>query len=136
MRGELNALTAAPVDLGPRWAAVNEVLIRASEAVRAGVARKGRADYRGADLIGKDLRRTDLRGATLRGAYAIGSNLSGVEFSRTDLIGADLRGAMIAGADLRSALFITQPQLDAARGDAATRIPEHLRRPGHWTPAR
>jgi hypothetical protein len=133
---ELNALANAPQDIGPRWARVNEVLIRASAAVRSTVARTGRVDFRGADLIGTDLRRTDLRAATLRGAYAIGANLTGVDLSRTDLIGADLRGAVVAGADLRHALFVTQAQLDAARGDAATRVPEHLRRPAHWTDAR
>jgi hypothetical protein len=133
---ELNALADAPRDLGPRWASVNEVLVRASAAVRGTVSRKGRVDYRGADLIGKDLRRTDLRAATLRGAYAIGSNLSGVDLALTDLIGADLRGAVVAGADLRHALFVTQAQLDAARGDAATRVPGHLLRPSHWAAAR
>jgi len=49
---------------------------------------------------------------------------------------ADLRGALVAGADLRHALFVTQPQLDAARGDAETRVPAHLRRPSHWSAAR
>ncbi|PRX99865.1 pentapeptide repeat-containing protein [Allonocardiopsis opalescens] len=56
-----------------------------------------------------------------------------------DLIGAKLRGAKLRGADLRGAdltgaLFVTRSQLDAARGDARTRVPAALDRPAHWTP--
>ena len=42
-------------------------------------------------------------------------------------------GADLGGADLSSALFLTQLQVNAARGDAATRIPESLARRAHWT---
>ena len=37
-----------------------------------------------------------------------------------------------ARRDLAGALFLTQPQLNAMRGDAATRLPGGLARPGHW----
>jgi hypothetical protein len=30
-------------------------------------------------------------------------------------------------------LFLIQSQLDAARGDATTRLPAGFSRPGHWT---
>ncbi|WP_435798157.1 pentapeptide repeat-containing protein [Streptomyces decoyicus] len=49
-----------------------------------------------------------------------------------DLIGADLRDADLGGADLTGALFLTQAQLNAAKGDAATRLPAALSRPAHW----
>jgi len=49
-----------------------------------------------------------------------------------DLIGADLRGARLDAADLSSSLFVTQVQLDSARGDALTRLPRLLDRPAHW----
>jgi hypothetical protein len=38
----------------------------------------------------------------------------------------------VRGADLGDALFLTQPQVGAARGDAATAIPPVLSRPAHW----
>lgn len=110
---------------------VGDLLHRISEAVRAGVLRRAR-DRRGADLMGRDLRTTQLRGASLRGAYLIGADLRGADLGSTDLLGADLRAAHLQGADLGSALFLTQPQVEAAMGDAATRIPAALRRPGHW----
>ena len=49
-----------------------------------------------------------------------------------DLLGADLRDADLRGCDLSTALFLTQPQVNSARGDASTRLPTGLARPGHW----
>jgi hypothetical protein len=43
-----------------------------------------------------------------------------------------LRDTDVRGADLRGALFPTQAQVNAARGDAATTIPARLQRPAHW----
>jgi uncharacterized protein YjbI with pentapeptide repeats len=50
-----------------------------------------------------------------------------------DLTGADLRGADLRGADLAQALFVTQAQLDAAKGDTGTRLPPSLTRPVYWS---
>lgn len=110
---------------------INPLLVQASDLARAGVRR--RADRRGADLIGADLRGADLSGASLRGAYLIGADLRGANLRLADLTGADLRGAKLGGADLREALFVTQAQLDAAAGDAATRLPAGRTRPAHWS---
>lgn len=85
-----------------------------------------------ADLVGADLRGADLVGRDLRGAYLIGADLRGADLRLTDLIGADLRGARVEGAKLDGSLFLTQPQVNAARGDAGTRLPPALRRPDHW----
>jgi uncharacterized protein YjbI with pentapeptide repeats len=114
---------------------VNDLLLRTSELVRAG-ARRQQIDRRGADLIGADLRCADLRGANLRGAYLIGADLKGADLSMADLIGADLRGADLSGADLSESIFRTQSQLDAARGDADTKVPPSLTRPAHWSSSR
>nr|WP_277626187.1 pentapeptide repeat-containing protein [Arsenicicoccus piscis] len=86
-----------------------------------------------ADLAGRDLRGVDLRRRDLRGALLIGADLRGTSLDRTMLLGADLRDADVRGAQLAEALFLTGPQLAAARGDAATTVPDHLARPGHWT---
>ncbi|MGY1605352.1 pentapeptide repeat-containing protein [Geodermatophilus sp. SYSU D00815] len=116
-------------DVGAVRAEVGPLLLRASELTRAGL--RG-CDHRGADLVGRQLRRADLRGADLRGAYLIGADLRAADLRSADLIGADLRGADLSGADLTGALFVTQAQLESARGDAATRLPAGLRRPLHW----
>jgi uncharacterized protein YjbI with pentapeptide repeats len=131
----VDALTAGTADqleacdVGAVRAEVSELLLRVSDRVRAGL---GGRNHRGADLVGARLRGADLRGANLRGAYLIGADLRDADLRSADLVGADLRGADLRGADLTGALFLTQAQLEAARGDAATRLPGHLRRPLRW----
>ena len=118
------------LDVAARRHEVNNLLLAASELVRAGIA--GVKDHRGADLIGVDLKGADLRGASLRGAYLIGADLRGADLRVADVIGADLRGADLRGADLTGSLYLTQSQLDAAKGDGATILPASFTRPAHW----
>ncbi|MEO3872061.1 pentapeptide repeat-containing protein [Nonomuraea sp. B12E4] len=120
------------LDVAAHRDGVRGLLVRASELARAG--HKGR-DRRGADLIGARLRGADLRAADLRGAYLIGADLRDADLRRADLIGADLRGADLSGADLTGAIFLTQLQVNSAKGDATTRLPDLLTRPGHWPAA-
>ncbi|MFJ9823151.1 pentapeptide repeat-containing protein [Streptomyces sp. NPDC101160] len=120
------------LDVGPVRAEINPLLLKSSALVRAAAGGKPKS-RRGADLIGARLRGAKLRGADLRGALLIAADLSGADLSLADLIGADLRDADLSGADLTGALFLTQPQLNSARGDAATRLPEGFERPAHWT---
>ncbi|WP_180989508.1 pentapeptide repeat-containing protein [Streptomyces cahuitamycinicus] len=122
----------AGLDVAAHRQEVNVLLLRTSELARAGT--KGRKkDRRGADLMGARLRGADLRGASLRGAYLIAADLTGADLRGADLIGADLRDADLTDADLTGAFFLTQPQLNAARGSAGTRLPGSVARPGHWT---
>jgi len=108
---------------------VAPILREVSSAVRAGLGGAARA---GADLVGAELAGVNLAGADLRGALLIGANLGGASLRRADLIGADLRGADLRGADLGQALFVTQAQLNAARGDRETVLPPAADRPRHW----
>lgn len=112
----------------------NTLLVRASALVRAQAPGQP-VDRRGADLLGARLAGKDLAGANLRGAYLIAADLHGADLRWADLVGADLRDADLRGTDLSSALFLTQAQVASARGDASTRLPERLDRPGHWAAA-
>jgi uncharacterized protein YjbI with pentapeptide repeats len=109
---------------------VNALLLRTSELVRANIRPK--KDLRGADLIGAKLKKANLRGANLRGAYLIGADLRGTDLRQADLIGVDFRDADLRGADLTGSIFLIQSQLDAAKGDSATKISPSLNRPEHW----
>lgn len=102
-----------------------------SELVRAEVPGH-RKNHRGADLIGAKLAGANLRGANLRGAYLIGADLRDADLRTADLLGADLRGADVSGADLTGSLFLTQSQVNAARGDLTTRLSPTLGHPPHW----
>ncbi|OLZ74826.1 oxetanocin A resistance protein [Streptomyces sp. IMTB 2501] len=132
----------AALDVAAYRQQVNVLLLRTSELARAGAGggkggKKGKGkDRRGADLIGARLRGADLRGASLRGAYLIAADLTGADLRDADMIGADLRDADLTDADLTGAFFLTQPQLNAARGSAGTRLPGSVSRPVHWTAGR
>jgi len=108
-----------------------------SEEVRDAYRADGRAPFpeahAGADLAGRDLRSDNLCGADLRSSCLIAADLRGSIASGVDLLGADLRDARIEGADLSTALFVTQPQIDAARGSSATALPHRLSAPVHWS---
>ncbi|TCP57907.1 uncharacterized protein YjbI with pentapeptide repeats [Tumebacillus sp. BK434] len=119
------------VDVAACRADVNRLLLRTSERVREGAGGQ-RLNRRGADLIGAKLRGADLRGANLRGAYLIAADLRGADLRQADLIGADLRDADLSGANLTGSLFLTQSQLNAAKGDRHTELPPSLARPMHW----
>lgn len=119
------------LDVAAHRGDVNALLLRTSELVRAKIPGP-KKNRRGADLIGADLKGADLRGANLRGAYLIAADLKGADLSAADLIGADFRDAELNGADLTGSIFLTQSQLNAAKGDATTRLPPALSRPTHW----
>lgn len=125
------AETLADLDTGALRDAANTLLLRASELARARI-RSRRRDLRGARLIGARLAGADLRGASLRGVAAIGADLRNADLRDADLTGADLRNADLSGADLTDALFLTQQQVDAARGGADTRLSAPLEVPSRW----
>lgn len=144
---EVDRLTRLPateilrLDLEQIREPVNVVLRRASDLVRRGargpksrpLPKRVRA---GRDLIGVRLAGADLRGADLRGSLLIAADLTGADLRHADLIGADLRDADLSDADLSATIFLTQMQVNAARGNAATRLPDSLRRPTHWPGSR
>lgn len=115
---------------------VNHFLMKVSEEV----SKKAQHLYKGngnklarrREWIGADLRKKDLIGANLSGTLLIAANLSGVNLNGATLIGADLRDANLCGAKLDQVLYLTQFQLDTAKGDLKTLIPPHLERPSNW----
>lgn len=118
---------------------VNPLLKQTSEAVRKKYkhikkpALKFKKAFGGAfDLIGRDLRNTDLRGENLSGAYLIAADLRDMDLSGTDFIGADLRDADLRGTDLSCSLFLSQIQINSAKGDESTKLPDSIEKPVHW----
>lgn len=127
------------LDVGTHRAKVNMILKNTSELVRSktrngkrGPSGNRKANCRPLDYFGADLRKTNLRGADLRGACLIAANLRGVDLSGADLIGADLRDADISGANLRNSIFLTQSQINTAKGDSYTKLPKMIARPSYW----
>jgi hypothetical protein len=131
-----SAAELAGLDVDSEYGAVRDLLIDASDisrrAVPASRARRGRAPRPGSDLTGADLAGADLRGLSLRGSIAIAADLRDARLNRCDLLGVDLRDADLSGADLEGAIYLTQMQVNSARGDARTRLPAGFERPRHW----
>ncbi|WP_434510315.1 pentapeptide repeat-containing protein [Desulfitobacterium sp. AusDCA] len=128
------------LDIPVHRAKVDTLLQKTSELVRTEASggkqkislRRKKVLGRGLDLIGADLRKRDMRGENLRGAYLIAADLRDVDLSGADLIGADFRDADLRGANLSKSIFLTQAQINAAKGNADTKIPSSLSRPMHW----
>jgi len=130
------ASSSADVSPAQRWEPIGSMRSRVGallSAISAVVRGSSGAEMSYQDLAGADLRTRRLASASLRGAVLIGADLSGVYLARCDLLGADLRDSDIRGAQLEASLFLTQPQANAAIGDASTTLPESLSRPAHWT---
>ena len=100
------------------------------------------ADLRGAILTGATLSEADvscaylseanLSGAALNGAHLNGASLYKADLRDADVNSADLSGALVHGADLRTARNVTQQQIDAAKGDPNTLLPDNIHMPESW----
>lgn len=86
----------------------------------------GAADLRRADLTEADLLVALMPFADLRGAILIQADLGSARLHRANLAGAILRGAKLYNAKLRTAIGLTQEQLDQACGNESTELPPGL----------
>ncbi len=135
----LSANQLIELDIDSHRAKVNSLLKKTSELVQAKVPidpkkslnRKKTVSGR-LDLIGTDLRKINLVGVDLRGAFLIAADLRQSDLKGTNLIGADLRDTDIRGANLTESLFITQSQVNTAKGDASIKLPLWLDYPKAW----
>lgn len=113
---------------------VNALLLETSKVYRADFVskRKRKSVKKRLDYAGANLKGLDLQGEDFRGTIMIAADLSHCDLRKADFIGADLRDAELSGANLKQALFLTQSQINSARGDKQTKIPSHLENPHHW----
>ncbi len=136
----LDAYPLLALDVAEHRAKVNVLLQNTSELVRTkdrnrknAPSRNQNTNSRRLDYFGADLRKTNLRGADLRGSCLIAANLREVDLSGADLIGADLRDADLSGANLTNSIFLTQAQINTAKGDSHTKLPMVLVCPTYWS---
>lgn len=55
-----------------------------------------------------------------------------MDLSGIDFLGVDLRDTDITGSNLRNAVYLTQFQINSAKGDGKTVLPPTLQRPLNW----
>lgn len=136
----LDADSLLALDVEAHRTKVNVLLKSTSELIRAKArnannvpSRNRKVSSKHLNYFGANLTKANLRGADLRGAYLIAANLRGVDLSWADLIAADLRDADLSGADLTNSIFLTQAQINTAKGDSHTKLPTWLVRPTYWS---
>lgn len=128
------------IDVINHRASVNELLVKVSNLVRGNYSRDVKLPNKKLgsriELIGSNLKGSNLRGANLRGALLIASDLREADLRNVDFIGADLRDVDLSGANLLDCIFLTQAQINAAKGDKSTKLPSTLHFPEHWNESR
>ena len=119
---------------------LNELLSETSNYIRGKLIQKISSikkakdyNHERADWIGKKLSGQNLQAVNLRGAYLIAADMRNADLRAVDFIGADLRDADLRGANLSTSMFLTQMQINSAKGDEKTLLPFYIQRPSHWT---
>ncbi|KSU84475.1 Pentapeptide repeat-containing protein [Fictibacillus enclensis] len=117
------------LDVQAHRSQVNDLLLCTSKLVRKG---KNASKKKSISYLGAKLRKADLKGSDFRGTLLIAADLRDTDLRRCDWIGADLRDTNLSGADIRGSIFLTQIQVNAAKGNRKTKLPPHLKHPEHW----
>lgn len=84
------------------------------------------------DAIGKRFRGKKTRQVDFSMCLLIAADLRESDLYGASFLGADLRDANLKDADLRESIFLTQGQINAAKGNAGTKLPVALHTPSHW----
>lgn len=109
---------------------VNVLLKQVCKALCLGV---GAGDKRGLSIFfGKNFSGKDMSGLDLSSKLLIAADFDGCIFNNTIFLGADTRDTNFCNADLRGAVFLTQMQINSAKGNYRTQIPSHLDYPITW----
>jgi len=100
-------------------------------------------NLRGVNLADADLEYTSLKGSDVSQAHLVNTDLSNANLtdanlyhsylSNVDLSGATLSGTDFRDVDLRNDSGLTQEQIDEAKGDEGTLLPDDLQRPTSWS---
>jgi uncharacterized protein YjbI with pentapeptide repeats len=119
------------IDINEKRTLINPLLVRASEMVRSQFEQNANIKL-SRELIGANLQNKNLSGFSFRGYILIAADLSNADLRGVDFIGADLRDTNLSGANLEESIFLTQAQLNAAKGNQKTKLPPYLQTPKHW----
>ncbi|MEH2420674.1 MAG: pentapeptide repeat-containing protein [Nostoc sp.] len=91
-----------------------------------------KANLQRANLSKANLQGANLIEASLQGGFLIEASLQGADLSKANLQGAVLWKANLQEAFLRGAENLESYQLELAKGDRTTILPENLQPPEHW----
>lgn len=106
---------------------VNQVLRKVSEMICVNPNGKQIKEF-----SGKNFKKSTLDCRDFSMSFMIGANLEGCSLRGTNFLGADMRDTNIKNTDLSESIFLTQMQINSARGNSNTKLPAHLSRPTTW----
>lgn len=84
------------------------------------------------DFLGRNFKDKDMRGLDLSTKLLIAANFNNCVFDGTIFLGADTRDADFSNADLKDAVFLSQGQINSAKGNRNTKLPQYLDYPVTW----
>lgn len=84
------------------------------------------------NLFGKSFKGKNLDGEDFSMCMLIATNLEGCSLNGANFLGADMRDTNLKNADLSGSIFLTQGQINSARGNSSTRLPAKLVVPASW----
>lgn len=128
---EGSAEAVGQIDVEEYKARVNKALRASAECVQKSLGREN-GKKQGSEYMGRSFKRQDLSGHDFSMALLIAADLRGCQMAGVNFLGADLRDARLDHADLRDSLFLTQMQINEARGNRSTRLPDALVYPDTW----
>ena len=78
------------------------------------------------DFLGKNFKNKDMSGLDLSTRLLIAADFEGCILNGSIFLGADTRDTNFSNADLREAVFLTQGQINSAKGNRNTKLPKYL----------
>ncbi|KAB3533275.1 hypothetical protein F8154_10990 [Alkaliphilus pronyensis] len=93
---------------------------------------KSSGNNRFTEFFGKSFKKRDMSGLDLSMKLLIAANFDSCIFNGSIFLGTDTRDANFSNADLREAVFLTQGQINSAKGNRNTKLPSHLDYPVTW----
>jgi hypothetical protein len=84
------------------------------------------------EFLGRNFKKRDMSGLDLSMKLLIATDFDSCIFEGTVFLGADTRDTDFSNADLRDAVFLTQGQVNSAKGNRNTKLPKHLDYPITW----
>lgn len=109
---------------------VNETLKKVSNLIRANY--NPIKEEHNKNFIGKSYKEKNLSGKDFTMSLLIAADFEKCSFHGANFLGADTRDTNFSSADLSEAVFLTQGQVNSAKGNSHTKLPVNLCRPTTW----
>lgn len=107
---------------------VNVILKEVSKMIAVQPSKKGLKK----DFFGNKFNGVNLDGSDFSMSLMIAANLEGCSLIDANFLGADIRDANIKNTDLSKCVFLTQMQINSAKGNMNTKLPNSLKYPAAW----